>query len=284
MMVASPAALGAPTVRASFSGTGGEMFGKLFVGFLLTAITFGIYGPWFVADLQRYVYAKTSYGPTSRGDVRLEFTGTGGSLFVTGFVGGLLTAITLGIYYPWFLCNLLRYFTDNTVAVGGDGARYQLKFEGTGGEMFVTLLVGALLCAVTLGIYMPWFICALQRTILSKTTILENGAPAGAFDFTGSGGELFGEYLLGFFLTAITLGIYSSWFQVTIHRFMLKNTRATLNGRRFVGDFDATGGQLFGVTFVGGLLTALTLGIYYFWFLVNLIRFQSEHTIVREVA
>ena len=271
-----------PLSRADFTGTGGEMFGKMFVGFLLTAVTFGLYAPWFMTGLYRYIYSKLTFGPTAKGNVRFEFTGTGGELFVTFLSGYLLMFVTLFIYAPWFMTNLIRYMADHSVATTEDGTRYQLKYDGTGGSMLVTLLVGGLLCGITFGIYTPWFMCKLQKAILSQTRTLENGQSAGGFDFVGNGGDLFGQYLVGAILTAITFGIYFAWFQVRINRFMMSNTRATLGGGNFTFDYDATGGELFAKIFVGMCLMMITLGIYYFWFLASMIKFQCQHITIRE--
>ena len=269
--------------RADFSGTGGEMLGKMFVGFLLTGITFGIYLPWFLAGFYRYIYSKTTFGPTAKGNVRFEFTGTGGELFVTFLIGYLLTIVTLGIYSPWFITNLIRYYADHSVATTEDGTRYQLKYDGTGGSMLVTILVGGLLCAVTLYIYMPWFMCKLQKAIYSQMRILENGQQAGGLDFVGNGGDLFGQYLVGAILTGITFGIYFAWFQVRLNKFFMSHTRATLNGKNYTADYDATGGELFVKLLVGGLLMGVTFGIYYFWFVAQMMKFQMQHITVREV-
>ena len=258
------------------------MFGQLFVGFLLTAITFGIYSPWFLCRMYRYMYSKISFGPTAKGNTRFEFTGTGGQFFVVMLVGGLLTGLTFGIYYAWFMTNLIKFFADNTVAVTEDGTRYQARYEGTGGQLFVTCFVGGLLTGITFGIYMPWFICKLQKAVLSQTRILENGQPVGTQDFTGNGGDLFGQYLVGMILTMITLGIYASWFQVRLNKFMAQNHRVSLGGRNYVLDFDGTGGELFMVQFVGQILTGLTLGIYFFWFLAKVAKYNLNHTVVRE--
>jgi uncharacterized membrane protein YjgN (DUF898 family) len=269
--------------RADFSGTGGEMFGKMFVGMLLSGITLGIYLPWFLAGFYRYIYSKITFGPTARGNVKLEFTGTGGQLFVTFLVGQLLTMITLGIYAPWFITNLIKFYADNSIATTEDGTKYQLKYDGTGGSLLVTFLVGGLLCGITLGIYMPWFMCKLEKAIFSQMRVSENGQSAGSFDFNGNGGDLFGQYLVGAILTGITFGIYFAWFQVRLNKFFMSHTKVTINGKNYSADYDATGGELFVVMLVGGLLMGVTFGIYYFWFIAKLLKFQMQHITVREV-
>jgi len=264
-------------VRANFQGTGGELFVTFLVGYLLTLITIGIYASWFFCKLANFVLSNMTLGPTRRGELRLEFTGRGGELFVTFLVGYLLTLITVGIYAPWFICKLIKFFTNNTTATAQDGTRYRLHFEGTGGELFVTFLVGGLLSAITLYIYLPWFICKLRKVLYQRTAILENEQPVGNLDFEGKGGELLVIGIVGFLLMVVTATIYRFWFEVKLAKFYAENTRINYQGRTFAGAFHGTGGEYFVTILVGGLLTAITAGIYMPWFLIKLWKFDFNN-------
>ena len=279
-----PVPMGAGGLRPNFQGTGGELFVTVLVGYLLTVITFGIYLPWFVCKLQSFVMANTTLGPTKRGDLRMEFSGRGGELFVTGLVGYLLTLITFGIYLPWFLVKLIKFFSENMVATAQDGTRFRLRFEGTGGELFVTVLVGYLLTAITFGIYAPWFICKLNKVLRQRTMILENEQTVGNFDFEGKGGELFVTFLVGYLLTIITVGIYFAWFQVKLMKFMAENTRVAYQGRMFAGSFHGTGGEFFVLNLVGYLLTMITFGIYMPWYMIKQWKFQFNNHEFNEIG
>ena len=271
-------------VRPNFQGTGGELFVTFLVGYLLTVITLGIYGPWFFCKLQNFVLSNMTLGPTRRGDLRLEFTGKGGELFVTFLVGYLLTLITLGIYMPWFMVKMIKFFVGNTAATAQDGTRYRLNFEGTGGELFVTFLVGALLSAITLYIYLPWFMCKLRKVLYTRTAILENEQPVGNLDFEGTGGQLFVTGLVAGLLTVITLYIYLPWAQVKMTKFWVENTRIHYQGRVFAGAFHGTGGEYFVTFLVGYLLTLVTLGIYMPWFLIKLWKFDFNNHEFNEIS
>ena len=59
---------------------------------------------------------NTSGRTHDRKTVSLRFNGSGGQLFVNMLVGYVLTIITLGIYFPWFYCSLIKWFTENTQA------------------------------------------------------------------------------------------------------------------------------------------------------------------------
>ncbi len=264
-------------IQPRFSGQGGDLFVTVLVGYLLSMVTLGIYIPWFVCKLHAYLAASTRIEGTPRGTLQLEFTGQGKDLFVTGLVGVLLSIVTCGIYAPWFLVKLAQFFADHTHAIAPDGTRYSARFEVTGGELFVALLVGGLLCGVTLGIYTPWFLCNLQRLVLSKTTILEDGTAHGSFSFTGEGGELIGTFLLGVLLMIVTFGIYAAWFQVSLLQFFTRHTTLTLGGSSWRGRFSGTGGELLILNLVGYLLTVITLGIYGAWWIVKQLTFQTDH-------
>jgi uncharacterized membrane protein YjgN (DUF898 family) len=230
------------------------------------------------------VLSNTTIGPTRRGELRLEFTGRGGELFVTLLVGYLLTLITVGIYMPWFMVKMIKFFTNNATATAQDGTRYRLNFEGTGGELFVTILVGYLLTMITIGIYGPWFICKLRKTIYQRTAILENEQPVGNLDFEGKGGELFVIFLVGMLLMGITLTIYRFWFEVKMQKFYAENTRIHYQGRTFAGAFHGTGGEYFVTILVGGLLCAITVGIYTPWLMIKLWKFDLNNLEFTEIG
>jgi uncharacterized membrane protein YjgN (DUF898 family) len=271
-------------IRPHFAGTGGEIFGQLFVGGLLTAITFGIYLPWFYCKLANYVFSRTTIAGTARGGLRLSFSGKGGELFVTFLVGYLLTLITFGIYAPWFVAKLTKWAYENSNAVADDGTQYKLRFDATGGDLLVTFLVGGLLSAITLYIYIPWFICKVYKLIFSKTVIIENGQPVGALDFVGQGGKLFGTLIVGAILTGITLYIYFPWFQVNLLKFYAQNTRINVKGKSFGLAFNGTGGELFVIALIGGLLIPLTLGIYTFWYIAKVLSFNINNLSVHDAG
>ncbi len=58
--------------------------------------------------INRYIARNTSL-QAETGQVKFEFTGTGGALFGTLLGGYLLTVITAGIYGPWFICGMLKF-------------------------------------------------------------------------------------------------------------------------------------------------------------------------------
>ena len=47
----------------------------------------------------------------------------------------LLSMVTLGLYLPWFQCNMEKFFRRNTAVYIGE-RRYRGDFSGEGGELF----------------------------------------------------------------------------------------------------------------------------------------------------
>jgi uncharacterized membrane protein YjgN (DUF898 family) len=276
-MMASPGG----EIRGDFSGTGGELFGQLFVGFLLTAITFGFYMPWFSCKLLNFVAQRITFGPTAKGTVRASFEGKGGELFVLMLVNGLLTVITLYIYLPWAMCKFYNWMANNIVIRSDSGEEYRLRFDGKGGDLFVTGLVGAILCIITLYIYMPWFICKMNRWMYSHVKITKNGQEVGGLEFNGEGGDLFVTFLVGVLLSVITLYIYMPWFQCKIWAWMAEHTKINVEGKRYGMRFSGQGGELFVIGLVGMLLMIVTLYIYSFWFMAKMLKWQLSNLAIQ---
>ena len=77
----------------------------------------------------------------------------GGLLQLIGWqiLGGLVTAITLGICYPWAICMIYRWEAKHTVINGR-----RLKFNGTALQLFGNWIKWLLLTIITFGIYSFW--------------------------------------------------------------------------------------------------------------------------------
>jgi uncharacterized membrane protein YjgN (DUF898 family) len=264
-------------MKFTFTGTGGQLFGKSIVGMILTMITCEIYMPWYIVSMHKNLTSERTFGPTEQGEIQLDFTGSCGQFFVLMLVGMLLTTITLGIYLPWYAISMMKFYTDNTTATAKDGTIYEIKFEATGGEFFVTCFVGYLLTLITLFIYAPWFMCKLQVFINERTVITSGGQECGRLDFTGSGGDLFVTFLVGYLLTMVTFGIYGVWFQVNLYKFFATHTGVTIKDVRYVADFTGTGLDFLGLVLVGMLLCMVTFGIYGFWFAVKILKWQTDN-------
>lgn len=92
--------------------------------------------------------------------------------------------------------------------------------------------------------------------------------------FDGSLLQLIGYQILGFLVTAFTLGICAPWAVTMIENWKAKHT--VIDGRRLY--FDGTALSLFGQWIKWLLLTIITLGIYGFWVRIKMLEWVTEHT------
>lgn len=220
---------------------------------------------------------------------QLTFHGQGGKLFGIYIINLILTVITLGLYYPWAKAAVLRYIYQETEL---EGSRF--SFLGTGREMFLgfikaigifILLYGMVLWAmlsgniaimsmaylvfiVALMLLVPIAIHGSLRYRLSRTTW--RGIH---FGYRGELKALLSEFVVGGFLTVITLGIYSPWFVMKLRRYIFENVRFGNIEFSYHGD----GLEYFLLNLKGYLLTLITLGIYSFWYFKDLFAYFVDN-------
>ena len=101
--------------------------------------------------------------------------------------------------------------------------------------------------------------------------------PKGNCQFNGNGGQYFGTVFIHLFLlSSITLGLYSAWAWAKLFR--LKASHTIINGKSV--SFAGTGGQLFPLILIQGLITIVTLGFYFPWAICKFFRWRAENTLV----
>ena len=83
-----------------------------------------------------------------------------------------------------------------------------------------------------------------------------------------------------YLLTLITFGIYGAWFQVKLIKFNADHTKFNVEGKRLGMRFTGEGGELFVIIVVGYLLSLVTFGIYSFWMMAKLLKWQVSNLVV----
>lgn len=219
--VVEPTARGPMTV--AFEGTGGQLFVLMLKG-ILVPLTAGIYGAWYIAGIIRWSLNNLVFTAGDGTRYRLRFSATGGDLIGPLILGGLLTAITAGIYGAWFQCSLRKLLYTHIQVIENDSEVVgQLDFAGTGGKLFVTALKGMFLSMITAGIYFAWFGVSLRKFFWGHTRLtFASGTRVASFN--GTGGQLF-VLALKAILIPLTLGIYLPWWLVAKIRFELNNLK-----------------------------------------------------------
>lgn len=198
---------------------------------------------------------------------------TGGALANWGynFVVSLVTAISLGIAYPWMYCWKKRWECEHTFIDGK-----QLAFDGNGGQLFGNLIKWTLLSLITFGIYYLVKGKILMIEWETKHTHYAGGVPVEEkpSHFDGKWYQVLGVSLLTGFVTLITLGFGIYWAHCYTERWFASHTQ--YDGDRLC--FDGKGIQYFGVCIKWCLLTIITFGIYSFWMAVKTKQWTIKHT------
>ncbi|MDB5120827.1 MAG: putative rane protein YjgN, family [Sphingobacteriales bacterium] len=220
---------------------------------------------------------------------QIKFLGTGGNLFSIYIVNAILTAITLGFYYPWAKASTLKYIYEETELEGN-----RFRFHGTGKEMFLGYLKAVGIFAVLYGliiwaalsknpiltIYVMVFIYVILLFLVPvaihgsmKYRLSRSSFRGIHFGYRGKMVDLLKKFLKGIFLTVITLGIYSPWFTISIRKYVIENIRFGDIKFRYLGK----GSDYFMVIIVGYFLTIITFGIYSFWFAKDLFNYYVNN-------
>ena len=207
---------------------------------------------------------------TPKADHRFTFHGSYMQYLGLSLYNLLLTVITLGLYYPWAKCAIRKFLLQETEI---DGSR--LEWHGTGKEMFkgfikAYLIFGSLFAIIQFGpLFLPprfvlgavliayLFIIALiplaihgmMRYRLSRTSL--RGIH---FGYRGKLKEFYKRTIIDFLLTIVTFGIYGSWLQINMRKYVLAHSRYG----NVSGKFDGSGGQLLGLT-IGQMLLIIII-------------------------
>jgi uncharacterized membrane protein YjgN (DUF898 family) len=274
------------THRLVFRGRAGSLLGIHIVNVFLTLLTFGVYSFWAKTRVRRYLFAQTELDHD-----RFAFHGRGLEMLI-GFVKAvILFGLPLAAlqYVPQLLdagrattvaATLAAYaFVSVVIPVARTGARrYRLsrtswrgiRFSFRGRTVdFVGLYVrGALLTALTLGLYYPVF-ATRNQAFLTQHSHFGNAR----FDFDGRGTDLLADFIYALLLTLPTLGLVWFWYVARQRRFFWNHT--TLLTARFRAT--VTGWRLFRLKLGNLMLILLTLGIGWPWATVRAARFWCRH-------
>ena len=198
------------------------------------------------------------------GKSNCEFKGAGGEYFVTVFIHlVIISSITFCLYLPWALVKLLRLKASHTVMNGK-----QVSFTGTGGQLFIIMLVQGLVTCITFGLYGPWAICKFLKW--SNQNTLVDGKSS---QFTGTGGSLFLLYLIHLMiLPMLTLGLYYLVGLFRLYAWKEENTK--YGGEQT--SFGAGVGEFVKIAIIGWLLNTVTFYVFSPWFVCMLYKWQIQ--------
>jgi len=231
---APPGGERAYNTHTRYTGDGFELLGIYIINWILNTVTLGLYYPWAKVRRLRYVFSCAEFAGTA-----FVFHGTGKEIFV-GYIKVWLMLIAL----------------------------YALLLYGSFAHSMSVLGLGMLIFYVGLILLIPVAIHGMLRYRSSRTSW--RGIHWG---YRGNRGTLVAKFLSGIVLSAITLGIYSSWFTNNLRTYIIGNLR--FGSVRFA--YTGRGLDLFVINLKGLVFTILTLGIYFFWYKRNYHNFFVNH-------
>lgn len=234
---------------------------------------------------QRHDTAKTSNetAPVKASATAAEinvpsFHGTSKDLFGIFIINILLGIVTLGIYKFWGKTKIRRYLYSQTELMGE-----RFAYHGTGKELFIgwikaiLLLFAGSMAISSLATHINrafLFIVPLSApfviafiVVASTRYRLSRSSWRGVrFSFRGSVRKAVLIYANGYFLVAVTLGLYIPFFHAKRKKFWLEN--AYYGNSTF--EYNGNGWKILKTMYLSWILTLLTLGIYGFWFSAKL--------------
>lgn len=229
------------------------------------------------------------YGNTNS-NKRFEFRAEGGEYFGIWIVNTLLTVLTLGIYYFWAKTKERQFFHSNTYLADSPFA-----YHGTAKELFLGFIKAFAVFLIPY-LILTAAIASQNQTLIVITVILfylfllviipiavhgslryqtsRTSWRGIYYGYNGNLNEFIKLFLKNILLTLITFGIYGSWSNVNIRKYIYEH----LNFGNITAKFKGKGGDLFVINLVGILLTIITCGIYSFWWMKNVINFYISNT------
>jgi uncharacterized membrane protein YjgN (DUF898 family) len=274
---------GSPTVRFAYRGSGMPLFALMLKNMLLSLVTLGIYLAWAKTERRTYLWQNIEVHGH-----RLRYHGTGKELFfgylkvvlgylvfmgvplavgaIAGKTAGSITQVLLALallpLIPFAIWGSRRYLLSRTSWRG-----VHMRLEGSGTEFAKTLGLGYLLTIVTFGFYAPIWFNRIHRVMVNAS-----GIGTKSFDYRGEDKVAFRMGVKGFFLSIITLGIYSFWYQAELARFQIGNT--WFDGAK--GEIDITGGDMFKLTLLQIFGLTFSLGLAFPWIMTYSLQFMLE--------
>jgi uncharacterized membrane protein YjgN (DUF898 family) len=232
---------------------------------------------------------------------RFKFEGKGFDFFKILIVDVILSIVSLSLLYPRAAVREARYFWSQTFL--GESA---FEFHGTTKAAFNAFMR-------TLLVFVVVILLSMAEGLLIGYTKLQGSLEAGYLEvftilavvylltpfiyhgdlsffvnhttwrsasasYTGKLSDMAGITLRGNILSALTLGIYSAWYETQLYKYLLENIR--FGSLRF--SYDGGSKELFKLYLKGFLLGIVTLGIYHIWNFRDLYKYTVDHTLVRK--
>jgi uncharacterized membrane protein YjgN (DUF898 family) len=211
-----------------------------------------VFIPVAMVGARRYRLSRTSW----RG-IRFSFRGSAVEFIRLSVVGWLLSAVTFGLYYPFFQAQKYGFMVANSYF----GSR-RFGFDGRGQDLLVVYLLGVL--AAGGGVAAALLAAAALGAALAAAMV--------ALGWDMRVGPL-PVFVPPFFLLVVTLSCVWAWFSAKRQRYLWDHTR--FGAARFHST--VTGRALFRLTLGNAALLVLTLGLAWPWVTTRSARFAFRY-------
>ena len=230
-----------------------------------------------VAAVNNFEEVKVTNNETAKKQVRTDSYFDGGLLELIGWriLAFLIIGITFGIATPWAKCMLYSYQFKHTVYNGK-----RLKFEGTGGDLFVNYFKWIFFTIITLGIYLLFVPIKKTKWVISNLHYEDEEFVKGESFFDGSTIQLIGVNLLSGLLNLVSFGLLYPFTVCFKLRWINKHT--VINKKKLV--FTGKAINLFGKYILWCFLTIITFGIYGWWLEIKMLKWQSKNVHIKTVG
>jgi len=176
------------------------------IGFV-TYIAILILIPYAIVGARRYRLSRTSWR-----EIRFSFRGSARDFIRLFVTGGLLSTITLGLYYPFFDTKRHGFMISHSYF-----GNKKFDFDGKGRDLFGSFLLAIVLSIPTLGLIWFWYHAKKQRYYWQHTSFT-----VARFRSTVTGTRLFVLNAGNFFLLICSLGLAFPWVMVRNIRFAFR--------------------------------------------------------------
>lgn len=205
---------------------------------LLCLITLGIYFPWYVTKLWRYILGRTSYNGN-----KFIFNGKGlhllGLLLATIVFPMILYSIAIS-FFGKGLNDKLTFIVVNQIIVilimipyiywvykwmmNIGYKNYLIKWETNSIQSMVKILKEILLTILTIGIYYPVAVTKLYEYFIKLTTVSQQEIKVYSFNAKYNYLNIWKIMWSQILLSIITIGIYGAWAYCRIAKLIVDNT------------------------------------------------------------
>jgi uncharacterized membrane protein YjgN (DUF898 family) len=164
--------------------------------------------PVFLVGAWKYQLSRTAWR-----NIRFSFRGKRMDALTIYVLGGIITAMTLGLYWPFFKMKSEKFWREHSWF-----GNIQFRFSGIGKDFFGKFIIAAALTPFTLGFYLFWFIADLKRYLWSHTHVGQ-----ATFRFPIRGRDYMKLKVINFFILLFTLGMGFPWAVVRNQNFVTDN-------------------------------------------------------------